>query len=121
MKKIIKLIAAVLMAAVLAFTLCIGLAAADGAINDTKYGIATGGCGYAMLNVICFWDLEMNVSQVDTDFDFYWSLVYIEATNTNYKTQISASGTRYSQPDNQADWAYYSASGYTNWGKIEMT
>ncbi|HNX15595.1 MAG TPA: hypothetical protein PK854_08755 [Oscillospiraceae bacterium] len=119
MKKSVKLIAAVLMAAVLAFSLCIGLAAKDGGINDI-YSVATGGCGYAMLNGICFWDAEMNVSQANTDFDFHWSLVYTAATNTNYATQLASNGQLSYEPGDSADLSYYSASGYTNWGEITL-
>ena len=60
MKKIIKLIAAVLMAAVLAFTLCIGLSAWGG---TTSSGPIYASCSYTHPTTLYHYEGYMSCSQ----------------------------------------------------------
>ena len=119
MKKSIKLIAAVLMAAVLVFTLCVGLSAATGSFSS---GPVSGGCSYSPQNGSFSWNAGMSCPRDHTFYDLYLAGVYIGSADSDASSSIGDSGSISSTPPNSADWAYSSAAyGDADYGYFYIT
>ncbi len=118
MKKSIKLIAAVLMAAVLVFTLCIGLSAENGSFSS---GPVSGGCSYSAQGGSFLWNAGMSCSRDHTFYDLYWAGVYIGSADSDASSSIGDSGSISSTPPDSADWAYSSAAyGDAKFGSFDI-